>query len=490
MNKINRRKFVGGLATSSLLLWLPKLQAQQSTPLVRYDIASDAGQQMLDIYAYAVGRMTQIPVGDPRSWLWQWYTHAVDGRTTKNAEMERILGFNPPLRQLAQDMWNTCPHQGGDPFYFLPWHRMYVYFFEEIVRFVSGVPSFTLPYWNYTSPDPSKRGIVPVQFRSPRAFIMLYRQNRNPVANSNFPITTGQQGDLMGIRNIMSTASYSDSGFIQGVGTRIDTGIHGFIHTLVGTETNMGNVPYAASDPLFWVHHANIDRMWASWNAAGRSNPTGTQQGLTQFVFADQTGARRLGQVSDYLATEQLGYTYDTLMAVDGTEIRPTFNGQMLTRSRRSVAADAADNSTPSVIARSSEAVTIEAKPVQVSLVPSQRSSMETDPSQRYFLVLRDLRAPSPPGVVYHIHLTHGIAPPEENNYVGSVTFFGAGSSGQGSHAGATQSMLKPLYSFDVTDVMSAIKDQGPLELIMVTIVPNGTPASRAAIGAIELGTQ
>lgn len=489
MNKINRRKFVGGLATSSLLLWLPQLQAQQSAPLVRYDIASDAGREMLDVYAYAVGRMMQISVGDPRSWLWQWYTHAVDGRTTKNAEMDRILGLSSPLRQLAQDMWNTCPHQGGDPFYFLPWHRMYVYFFEEIARFVSGVPSFTLPYWDYTSPDPTKRGIVPVQFRSPGEYLMLYKQDRNPLANSSFPITTGQQGDLMDARSIMSTASFSNSGFIQGVGTRIDMGIHGFIHTLVGTATNMGNVPYAASDPLFWVHHANIDRMWASWNAAGHSNPTGTQQGLTRFVFADRTGARRLAQVSDYLSTERLGYTYDTLIAVDGTEIRPAFNGQTLTRSRRSVA-DAARDSTPSVVARSKEVVTIESRPVQVRLVPGQRSIMETDSSQRYFLVLRDLRASSQPGVVYHIHLTHGVAPPETNNYVGSVTFFGAESFGQGSQMGAMQSMMRPLYSFDVTKLMEVIKDQGPIELVEVTIVPNGIPASKVTIGAIELGVQ
>lgn len=22
---------------------------------------------------------------------------------------------------------------------------------------------------------------------------------------------------------------------------------------------------YAAFDPIFWVHHANVDRLWASW---------------------------------------------------------------------------------------------------------------------------------------------------------------------------------------------------------------------------------
>ncbi|HSX64898.1 MAG TPA: tyrosinase family protein [Pseudoxanthomonas sp.] len=484
MNKITRRQFAGGLAASALILQLPQLKAQQRSLLTRYDAASDIGREMLDIYAFAVNRMMQLYAGNPQSWVWQWYTHAVHNSTTKNIAIDWIFGFNP-LRSLANEMWDTCPHRGEDPFYFLPWHRMYVFYFEEIVRQISGVSSFTLPYWNYTSPDPVKRGIVPVQFRNPRS--PLFRFDRNPLANSGSAITGDQAVDVMDIRNVMGATEYINTEFVQGFGTRIDTGIHGIIHTLVGTATNMGSVPSAAGDPLFWVHHANVDRMWASWNAAGRSNPAGTQQGTTQFVFADGGGARRLARVDDYLSTEQLGYTYDTLIALDGTEASPPLNTAMRTRSRRS-ATGAAPSRTPTIIARSSEAVTIGSKPVQVTLVPNGRIA-EADASQRYFLLLRNLQASSQPGVVYHIYLTPGIAPPEKSNYVGSLTFFGA-TSGQGGHSPPTGSVVEPLYSFDVTDLLSAINDWGPIELVKVTIVPNGNPASHPTIGAIELGAQ
>jgi hypothetical protein len=49
-------------------------------------------------------------------------------------------------------------------FFFLSWHRMYIYFFERILRAASGDPNLALPYWNYS--DPAQRAL-PVPFREP-----------------------------------------------------------------------------------------------------------------------------------------------------------------------------------------------------------------------------------------------------------------------------------------------------------------------------------
>src|SRR5258708_29584453 len=46
---------------------------------------------------------------------------------------------------------NHCPHSN---WLFLPWHRAYLYYFEEICRELSGMSDFALPYWNWsTSPQ-------------------------------------------------------------------------------------------------------------------------------------------------------------------------------------------------------------------------------------------------------------------------------------------------------------------------------------------------
>ena len=61
---------------------------------------------------------------------------------------------------------------------------------------------------------------------------------------------------------------------------------HNAIHVDVGGEWTQGaetlrgwmiNPDTAALDPIFWLHHANIDRLWSVWNGISASNadPTG-----------------------------------------------------------------------------------------------------------------------------------------------------------------------------------------------------------------------
>ena len=48
--------------------WAP---AQASAALVRHDVASPEGGDMLRIFAGAVDKMTAMTVGDPRGWMFQ-----------------------------------------------------------------------------------------------------------------------------------------------------------------------------------------------------------------------------------------------------------------------------------------------------------------------------------------------------------------------------------------------------------------------------------
>jgi hypothetical protein len=47
--------------------------------------------------------------------------------------------------------------------------------------------------------------------------------------------------------------------------------IHGTIHNTVGGNAHMWNLRYSAFDPIFWLHHSNVDRLFAIWEAL---NPT------------------------------------------------------------------------------------------------------------------------------------------------------------------------------------------------------------------------
>ena len=124
---------------------------------------------MLQTYAKAVKQMNASPENSPTGWLFQWYTHAIKSErgVTKESELKRVFGDAPSAaKDLATEMWNTCQphHAGGQEEYFLPWHRMFVYYFESIVRSVSGDSQFALPYWNYSAQGPD-HGIIPPEFR-------------------------------------------------------------------------------------------------------------------------------------------------------------------------------------------------------------------------------------------------------------------------------------------------------------------------------------
>ena len=270
---------------------------------IRYDVASTQGQAMLKIYAGAVATMMARPEGDPLNWSFQWYSHWVKGAldaSGKASEIARIYGSVPSAaHSLALKMWDGCQAHGAneDEDFFLPWHRMFVWAFENIIRAVSGEAAFTLPYWDYT--DASEFAIPP-QFRmeNDATFGALYRDTRNPGVNAGQPIADQNSLNL----SILSEQSYSanggDAGFCQG----LDNGLHGAVHVSVGNSTDgMGVVPWAANDPIFWLHHCNIDRIWASWNAAGNANPTDPAFLSKPFPFADPSGAEVDYVVSAFL---------------------------------------------------------------------------------------------------------------------------------------------------------------------------------------------
>jgi hypothetical protein len=66
------------------------------------------------------------------------------------------------------------------------------------------------------------------------------------------------------------------------------------VHGLVGGGFGwMSDANMAARDPIFWLHHANSDRLWKRWldQGGGRSDPLDDDVWMdTPFHFFDATG--------------------------------------------------------------------------------------------------------------------------------------------------------------------------------------------------------
>jgi len=74
------------------------------------------------------------------------------------AYLARIHGYNADRSTWPNgvDDWNSCQHGS---WYFLPWHRMYLHYFEKTLRKVigdmNGPSDWALPFWDYST-DPAR----------------------------------------------------------------------------------------------------------------------------------------------------------------------------------------------------------------------------------------------------------------------------------------------------------------------------------------------
>ena len=268
--------------------------------------------------------MNQIPKGDPRHWEFQWYTHWIPGPirveewpaviAKKNETLNQVYAGKPPNdphRLLAQAMWDNCQAHTTNPndpnffqeLFFLPWHRYFVYYFEEIIRGVLSDATFTLPYWDYLSGNVADLSIPP-EFRDSNS--KLFRSNRNAWVNAGERIDKQNPGS-MNLNAFRETRYVTASGV--GFCPILDGNPHGQVHVNVGDPTNMGRVPTAGGDPIFWLHHCNIDRLWESWNRLpGRANPSWPDR---SFDFADGTGKAVSVGVAGADRVASLKYQYD-----------------------------------------------------------------------------------------------------------------------------------------------------------------------------------
>jgi hypothetical protein len=299
MNKdtLTRRHFLQktGIATGAVLSLsaLHPKPARAAGPFVRKDVGSlSATDPILTSYATAITAMQKLDMSDPTNPLGWQYQAAIHGTTSPSTTPGEVA------------TWNTCEHGTQ---YFLSWHRMYLYYFERIIRKMSANASWALPYWNYES---SSEASLPAAFYTPAtAANSLYTVNRGPHWN------TGKAALLPSA--VSTTTAFGDINF-GSFWSDLESTPHDAVHMAIGGL--MGVIQTSAQDPIFYLHHCNIDRLWNLWLAqgGGRSDPLSTSASdqlwqNSPFTFFDENKNQVTLTGCDILrAQDQLGYQYDT----------------------------------------------------------------------------------------------------------------------------------------------------------------------------------
>jgi tyrosinase len=267
---------------------------------------------------------------------------------------------------------------------------------------------------------------------------------------------------------------------------KLNGGLHGNVHGLVGDGMNMGSVPWAANDPIFWLHHCNIDRLWASWNAAGRSNPAGSGS----FTFAEKK-KKVVANIHDWMdpKTEKHGYCYDKLESVPKcATTKPAVVAKI--------------QSSLKVAAMKEKEIKLGAAPVKVPLglltVKKNEKPLafheriKALPNNKHvYLIVKNLHADATPGVLYHLYLElpEGVKGDKAlPHYVGTVNFFDAVKHGDAGHEMKKGPGM--FFRFDITDVARGLHAKNLLQASpTLTIAPAGQPADKAnaVIGEISI---
>jgi tyrosinase len=183
---------------------------------------------------------------------------------------------------------------------FLPWHRAYLYMFEKALQ--ERVPGVTLPWWNWAVehdvgvPEAhSKRranGKANPLFDSP-----IQSSGRETPSQKRTTREEGRPGELPTPGQVDAVLANPDFLTFQ---TQLES-LHDGVH--VWTGGTMGDIAVAAYDPLFWAHHAMIDRLWYLWQL--RHPGAGVPHALLDRALAPFPMT-----VRDTLDVTHLGYDY------------------------------------------------------------------------------------------------------------------------------------------------------------------------------------
>ena len=313
------------------------------------------------VRAFVMMKADPVP-GRPYNWF---DAFALIHRYIQNVNAPAVPGGSPAKTGV------NFGHHGAA---FAPWHRYFLYRFERQLQVY--VPGIMLPYWDWTDPAPN---IMVPTFMGPNGVAANNWEVRQGYFAANAPGSVDNLvtkpawwpaglagwtlpaawGTYAGalrrsvrslsalpsadaIRQTLDTPSYLNFRGNLETGAGVPGTMHNSIHGWFGPNSHMLLALTSASDPMFYLHHANIDRLWAMWQMDGHgadyppngsvaahhrlNDPmypwvgavagyvaNGTLPGVPQLPDYSAEPAVTAADAMDHRA---LGYSYDTMVTI------------------------------------------------------------------------------------------------------------------------------------------------------------------------------
>lgn len=381
--------------------------------------------------------------------------------------------------------FGICQHQN---WFFLPWHRAYLLMYETAVAAETRYNEFALPYWDWTHCRTYPTAFSDRTFNGrPNALYSpgVGDEGATPRAPSlNLPDSAVGPGTMKSIMaepdfelwassrpvdNTVTPPRPQDSispAWLDRTGTvgRLEEVPHNQVHLLSG-----GFMATAASarDPLFQVHHCNVDRLWTRWNAGGGRNPY--ERIWTDMVFPNHfissDGRRYSVRVGDMANMAGLGYVYDDASIAAAPVATPD-----PARAPRVQALLSGVGSVDGLRRISTRLVppadkrNMPSPQVELTLSDADRARF---PSGSVIAVIRDVHTRGAvQGMRIFVNLDHAAseAPDDDPHFVTSIAFLG------GTHMHAGHRRGPPSFAVDLTATLRVLAERNLLRSDRVTL--------------------
>lgn len=403
-----------------------------------------------------------------------------------------------------------CPHGN---WYFLPWHRAYTAMYERIVRHVTKNNDFAMPFWDWTA-DPYLPEVFTMQ-KTPDG-----KDNPLYVSSRTWPVTRPIPDNIVGqgvLNTILTAAPYEVFGSTRPAGQNsLDPS---WIITSSGTQGTLESTPHnqvhnniggwmptwsSPRDPIFFMHHGNIDRIWATWNLR---NANSTDRLWTDMPYHENfynvDGSFWSPKVSDLYVPEELGYTYGfrNYFKVAAASAKTLALNDKLTSVIAATTADAAIAGVTIAATENSKTATASAPlslPIKIPAgawqdivsqprLPSGMDTMDFGAAQeqaasapRVLAFLRDVEITSASTTSVRVFLgkrrLKADTPVTDPHYVGSFAVLDHSGDRHGGHH------PKPSFVLDLTDAIQRVyggREQTDGEAIDLQLIPVGAGAGK-----------
>ncbi|RHW18177.1 hypothetical protein D1610_06750 [Sphingomonas gilva] len=250
--------------------------------------------------------------------LERWFPDDLNRLKNAVAEMRKSRAGAMAWDKNAEIHSRRCGVPSGEihrTLHFLPWHRAFLWATERNLQHAIGDETVSLAYWHWPV-----LGAVPASFR---ATPLAHDRTRLDLFAHEYAFQSAMDSAEHYVGKIEEREGWpvvTQLGFggydvVPGPLSVLEGTPHGSVHNALGKD--MGNIKWSPRDPLFFGHHANLDRMWETWRGASHSARRRTEPwqdrlfAETVFEFFDlATGKTRNLRVAEVSETAALGYRY------------------------------------------------------------------------------------------------------------------------------------------------------------------------------------